>query len=123
MMGQVEVQVFNSHSNRTKIYADGQASAIYGQYPPLVNACRPPGEWEVVDIHYTAPTFDGKTLKTPARLTVFQNGHKVQDDVVATGPTSHYRRPFYTPGRVKGPISLQDHGDIVAYRNVWVVEK
>ena len=120
LMGLFEVQIFNSHNNRTKIYADGQAAAIYGQYPPTVNACREPGGWEIYDIHFTAPKFADNTLISPARMSVHHNGYLVHDDVVLTGPTSHYRRPFY-PVTSTGPVSLQHHGNILQFRNIWLV--
>jgi hypothetical protein len=116
-----EVQVLDSYGNKT--YADGGAAAIYGQYPPLVNACRPPGEWQTYDIIYTAPRFavDGK-LTSPARLTVIQNGVLVQNNVELTGPTSWLERAPYQPHPEKQPISLQDHGNPVRFRNIWVRE-
>lgn len=122
--GLYEVQVFNSYRNATRIYADGQAGAIYGQYPPKVNACRPQGEWEVFDIHFTGPRFkaDGR-LKTPARMTVEHNGHVIHDDVPLTGPSSHHKRPPYKVTPEKVPFTLQDHGNPVMYRNIWVLEK
>jgi hypothetical protein len=124
LMSLFEVQVFNSHNNRTKIYADGQAAAIYGQYPPSANACREPGEWEYYDIDFTAPRFDAnKQLVSPAVISVTHNGVLVQDKVVVTGPTSHYRRPFYPAGVETGPVRLQHHGDTLQYRNIWLLEK
>ena len=116
-----EVQVLDSYGNKT--YSDGSAGAVYGQYPPLVNACRPPGEWQAYDILYTAPRFedDGK-LRSPARLTVFHNGVLIQNDVELTGPTSWIDRAPYAPHPEKQPIAFQDHGNPVRYRNVWVRE-
>jgi hypothetical protein len=116
-----EVQVLDSHHNRT--YSDGSASAVYGQYPPLVNASREPGQWQFYDIIWTAPRFDsaGK-LKSPARLTVFHNGVLVQNNVRLTGPTGWLTRAPYLKHPVKMPISFQDHGNPVRYRNVWVRE-
>jgi hypothetical protein len=114
-----EVQVLDSYESRT--YADGSAGAIYGQYPPLVNASRPPGEWQFYDIIYTAPRFapDGK-VRSPVRLTVFHNGVLVQNNVRLTGPTSWLERAPYEPHPEKQPISLQDHGNPVRFRNIWV---
>lgn len=114
-----EVQVLDSYESRT--YADGGAGAIYGQYPPLVNASRPPGEWQFYDIIYTAPRFapDGK-VRSPVRLTVFHNGVLVQNNVRLTGPTSWLERAPYEPHPEKQPISLQDHGNPVRFRNIWV---
>lgn len=116
-----EVQVLDSYGNKT--YADGSAASVYGQYPPLVNVCRPPGEWQAYDILYTAPRFDaaGKLL-SPTRLTVFQNGVLVQNNVELTGPTSWLERAPYSPHPEKQPLCLQDHGNPVRYRNIWVRE-
>lgn len=119
--GLYEVQVLDSYDNRT--YADGQAAAIYGQYPPLVNAARPPGQWQWYDIIFHGPRFsaDG-TLTRPARFTVFHNGVLVQDNVEPTGPTAHGQRPPYKPEPEKLPLALQDHGNAVRYRNIWIRE-
>jgi hypothetical protein len=116
-----EVQVLDSYGSKT--YADGSAAAVYGQYPPLVNASRPPGRWQFYDIIYTAPRFDpeGK-LVSPAHLTVFHNGVLVQNNVTLTGPTSWLERAPYQPHPEKQPISLQDHGNPVRFRNIWVRE-
>ena len=116
-----EVQVLDSFENRT--YADGGAGSVYGQYPPLVNACQPPGEWQTYDIVYTAPRFDpeGKLL-APARLTVFHNGVLIQNNVALTGPTSWLERAPYRAHPERQPIALQDHGNPVRYRNIWVRE-
>lgn len=116
-----EVQVLDSYQNPT--YADGSAGSIYGQYPPLVNAARPPGEWQTYDIIYTAPRFDaaGKLL-SPARVTLFHNGVLVQNNVELSGPTTWVERPPYSQHPEKLPISLQDHGNPIRYRNIWVRE-
>ncbi|MEY4384751.1 MAG: hypothetical protein RLY20_34 [Verrucomicrobiota bacterium] len=116
-----EIQVLDCYGNKT--YADGSAGSIYGQYPPLVNVCRPPGEWQTYDIIYTAPRFgaDGKLL-SPARITAFQNGVLIQNNVELTGPTSWINRAPYSPHPVKQPIAFQDHGNPVRFRNVWVRE-
>lgn len=121
LMGQYEVQILDSYGNRT--YADGQAAAIYGQYPPLVNASRPPGEWQVYDIVFEAPRFaaDGK-LEKPARVTVLHNGVVVHHADEPTGPTAHKARPPYKAHPDKLPISLQDHGNPMRFRNIWVRE-
>lgn len=114
-----EVQVLDSYGNKT--YADGSAGSIYGQYPPLVNASRPPGEWQTYDILYTAPRFDAEgKLLSPVHLTVFHNGVLIQNDVEPTGPTSWLERAPYTAHPEKQPIAFQDHGNPVRYRNVWV---
>jgi len=118
-MGRYEVQVLDSHRNRT--YADGQAAAVYGQRPPLVNAARPPGEWQAYDIVFEAPRFGaGGELERKARVTVLHNGVLVQHAVELTGPTAHKARPPYEAHAEKLPLSLQDHGDPVRFRNVWV---
>jgi hypothetical protein len=116
-----EVQVLDSYQATT--YADGSAAAIYGQYPPLVNASLPPGQWQSYDIIYTAPRFDPSgALRSPVHLTVFHNGVLVQNNVVLTGPTSWLERAPYQPHPVKQPLSLQDHGNPVRFRNIWVRE-
>jgi hypothetical protein len=116
-----EIQVLDSYENKT--YADGSAGAIYGQYPPLANVCRPPGQWQTYDIVYTAPRFDadGKLL-SPVHLTVFHNGVLIQNNVQLTGPTSWLERAPYQPHPEKQPISLQDHGNPVRFRNIWLRE-
>jgi hypothetical protein len=116
-----EVQVLDSYQNKT--YADGSAGSVYIQYPPLVNACRPPGQWQTYDIVWTAPRFDaGGELKSPARLTVFHNGVLIQNNVELTGPTAWLTRAPYRAHPEKLPFSLQDHGNPVRYRNLWVRE-
>jgi hypothetical protein len=121
LMGLYEVQVLDSDTNIT--YADGQASAIYGQYPPLVNASRPAGEWQSYDIVFRRPRFlpDG-TLVKPARITVLHNGVLVQDNVEIWGGTSWLQYQPYESHADKMPLSLQDHGNPVRYRNIWVRE-
>lgn len=121
LMSKYEVQVLDSYRNKT--YPDGQAAAVYGQHPPLVNACLPPGQWQTYDIVFRRPRFasDGRLL-APARLTVLHNEILVQDNVTLTGPTAHKERPPYAAHPDKLPISLQDHGDPVRYRNIWVRE-
>ena len=118
-MGRYEVQVLDSYRNRT--YADGQAGAIYGQFPPLVNVSRPPGEWQSYDVVFRAPRFraDG-SLDRPATMTVFHNGVLVQDHMTLLGPTSNRRRDPYTAHPDRLPLALQDHGHRVRFRNVWV---
>lgn len=121
LMGLYEIQVLDSYENKT--YADGQASAVYGQYPPQVNASRAPGEWQAYDIIFHRPHFDasGKVIQ-PARVTVLHNGVLVQDNVELTGPTAHGERPPYQAGPDKLPLALQDHGNPVRYRNIWIRE-
>ena len=121
LMGLYEVQVLDSFDSNT--YADGQAGAIYGQYPPLVNACLPPGEWQSYDIVFRRPHYreDG-TLAKAARMTVIHNGILIQDNSEIWGPTAWLQRMPYTPKGEKLPLSLQDHGNPVRYRNIWLRE-
>jgi hypothetical protein len=119
LMGLYEIQVLDSYNSKT--YADGQAGAVYGQYPPLVNASRAPGEWQTYDIIWHGPRFDGSgKLNRPAHVTVILNGVLVQDNVELTGPTGHHVRPPYTAGPDKLPLALQDHNHPVRYRNIWI---
>jgi hypothetical protein len=120
LMGTYEIQVLDSYENKT--YADGQASAVYGQYPPLVNAARPPAQWQTYDIIFHRPHFKDGKVTQPARVTVLHNGVLVQDNVELTGPTAHGQRPPYKPGPEKLPLQLQDHGNPVRYRNIWIRE-
>ena len=121
LMENYEVQVLDSYNSKT--YADGMAGAIYGQYPPLVNATRKPGEWQTYDIVFHAPRFDaGGKLLAPARLTGFLNGILVQDNEELTGPTAHKARPPYKAHAEKLPIALQDHSHPVRFRNIWIRE-
>ena len=114
-----EVQVLDSYQSQT--YPDGQAGAIFGQFPPLVNASRAPGLWQTYDIVFHGPRFDAAGhLTRPARMTVFFNGVLVQDDVELTGPTAHQKRPPYVAEPDMLPLSLQDHGSVVRYRNIWI---
>ena len=118
-----EVQVLDSYNNRT--YRNGQAASIYKQYPPLVNVCRKPGEWQTYDIIYTAPTFgnDSTIFVTPPRVTVLQNGVLVQNNVIIRGPTEYIGMPeYFIKKHGPGSVELQDHGNPVAYRNIWIRE-
>jgi hypothetical protein len=119
--GRYEIQVLDNYESKT--YPDGQAGALYGQYPPLVNACRKPGEWQAYDIVFETARFDakGKLLK-PARATVFHNGVVVQHATVFTGPTTHKARPPYAAHPLQLPLQLQDHNHPVRYRNIWIRE-
>jgi hypothetical protein len=121
LMNTYEVQVLDSYQSRT--YADGMAAAIYGQFPPLVNASRKPGEWQFYDIVFHAPRFgaDGGLL-APARMTVFHNGILVHDNDQLTGPTAHKARPPYKAHADRMPVGLQDHGHPVRYRSIWIRE-
>jgi hypothetical protein len=116
-----EVQVLDSYENKT--YPDGQAGSLYGQFPPLVNASRPPGEWQAYDIVYEAPRFDAAGAVTKrARLTVFHNGMLVQHARELIGPTTNKVRTPYSAHPEALPMSLQDHGNPIRFRNVWVRE-
>ncbi|MFA9388335.1 MAG: DUF1080 domain-containing protein [Prolixibacteraceae bacterium] len=122
LMGKYEVQVLNSYENET--YYNGQASSIYKQHIPLVNASMKPGEWQSYDIIFTAPVFEGEgetaKLVSPAYATVLHNGVLVQNHVELKGPTEYIGIPKYTWHPAKQPISLQDHGNRVSYRNIWI---
>ena len=119
LLGKFEVQVLDSHNNKT--YPDGQAAALYGQFPPLVNASRPPGAWQTYDIVFTAPRFAASgTLEKPAVITVLHNGVVVHNATPFWGPTTHRKIDAYDPSQTKGPIGLQDHGNPVRYRNMWI---
>ncbi|HOY51207.1 MAG TPA: DUF1080 domain-containing protein [Prolixibacteraceae bacterium] len=117
-----EVQILDNYHNRT--YRNGQAGSLYKQYPPLVNVCRPPGEWQSYDIIYTAPSFrkDG-TFREPPKVTVLHNGVVVQNGVSLRGPTEYIGIPEYTVvPHGPGSIVLQDHGNPVSFRNIWIRE-
>jgi hypothetical protein len=117
--GRYEIQILDSFENLT--YADGQAAAIYGQYPPLVNASRKPGEWQSYDIIFLAPRFhENGTLESPAYATVFHNGVVVHHHTPLLGPMAYRALPKYVPHGPRGPILLQDHGNPVRFRNIWV---
>jgi hypothetical protein len=120
LMGRYEVQVLDSYKNKT--YFDGQCGAIYKQYPPLVNVCRKPGEWQSYDIIFEAPKFDadGGLLK-PAYITVLQNGVLIQNHAEIQGKTGYNQAPLYTAHET-APLQLQDHGDPVKFRNIWIRE-
>jgi hypothetical protein len=118
LMMRYEIQVLESYKNQT--YADGQTASIYGQWPPLVNASRPQGEWNVYDIFFEAPRFDGDKLLRPAYFTVVQNGILVQNHKETLGTTIHRQVAHYTPHGAEEPLSLQDHGQPVRYRNIWI---
>lgn len=114
---QYEVQVLDSYKADT--YTNGQAGSIYKQSVPLVNAAKAPGEWQAYDIIYKAPKFDGEKLISPARITVLLNGVLVQNDFEIKGPTAWIGKPPYKAHGC-APIRLQDHGNPVRFRNIWV---
>ncbi len=121
LMGKYELQLLDSYENKT--YFDGQCGAIYKQHPPLVNACRKPGQWQTYDVIWKAPRFDddGK-LASPAMITVLQNGVLIQNHFELKGDTPYNRAPEYKAHPDKGPITLQYHGNPVRFRNIWVRE-
>ncbi|HET9825003.1 MAG TPA: DUF1080 domain-containing protein [Chitinophagaceae bacterium] len=120
-MGLYELQVLDNYHNRT--YSNGQAGSIYKQSMPLVNVCRPPGEWQTYDIIFTTPRFNSdSTLNSPARITVFQNGVLVQNNFSLWGSTQYIGIPVYNMHAGKLPLALQDHGNTVRYRNIWIRE-
>ena len=119
LMGLFETQVLDNYNNPT--YPDGQCGGVYGQYPPQVNVCRPPGEWQTYDIIFHHPRYRDGKVRTPAFITTLQNGVVVQDHQRIEGPTGHMivaKYPDSMPD--KGPIELQFHGNPVHYRNIWV---
>jgi hypothetical protein len=118
LMGLYELQVLDSY--RAETYADGQAGAVYGQYPPLFNASRPPGQWQTYEIAFRRPRFDqnGKLME-PARVTVIHNGILVQNNEELFGMTSWLESLPYEAHADRGPILLQDHGHPVRFRNLW----
>jgi hypothetical protein len=118
LMDKYEIQVLDSWNNLT--YADGQASAIYGQWPPLVNAARKPGEWQTYDIVFEAPQFSGDKVVRPAYVTVLHNGVLTHNHQELIGRTIHRAVGKYEAHQPEEPVSLQDHGDKVRYRNIWV---
>jgi hypothetical protein len=119
LMGKYELQVLDNYNNKT--YVNGQAASIYKQLPPLVNVCRPPGEWQTYDVIFTAPTFnENGSVKTQARITVLHNGVLVQNNQAIWGATQYIGIANYEKHGPKEPISLQDHGNPVSFRNIWI---
>lgn len=121
LMGKYELQILDSYQNET--YYDGQAGAIYKQTPPLANATRAPGEWNTYDVFWTAPRFneDG-SLKSPAFITAVHNGVLILNHFELKGDTPFNRPPKYEKHGEKGPLSIQDHGNPMRFRNIWVRE-
>jgi hypothetical protein len=118
LMGRYEIQVLDSFDNIT--YPDGQAAAMYGQKPPLVNASSAPGTWQSYDILFHAPRFEGERLLEPARVTVLHNGICVHHDQAFLGATRHREVATYEAHPPTAPLELQDHGNPVRYRNIWI---
>ncbi len=119
LMNRYELQILDSYENKT--YYDGQCGAIYKQHPPLVNACRAPGQWQTYDILFTAPRFnqDG-SVKSPAAITVIHNGVVIQNHFELLGSTSWDEAPRYTAHELRDVIKLQYHGNSVRFRNIWI---
>lgn len=117
LMGQMEIQVLDCYNNET--YADGYAGAVYGINPPMANALRAPGEWQVYDIVFRRPVYDGNKVLDPGYVTVFVNGVLVQDHTPLEGSGGHMGRTKAGPFPAKGPLRLQDHGNPTRFRNIW----
>ena len=123
-----EVQILDSYENRT--YSNGQAASVYKQYIPLVNATKPPDQWQVYDIIFIEPRYDDQgNLEAHGRITVFHNGILVQNNVKLLGTTEYIGKPKtgrdQMPGhdgekRLDRKLQLQDHGDLVSFRNIWM---
>jgi len=120
LMGLYEVQVLDCYQNPT--YPDGTTAAVYGQFPPLVNACCKPGEWHLYDILWQGPKFHAGSCVAPARITVLHNGVVVHHARELQGPTQHKRTACYEPHAPVGPVMLQDHNNPVRFRNIWLRE-
>jgi hypothetical protein len=121
LMGLYEIQVLDNYHNQT--YPDGAAGGVYGQYPPLVNAVRPPGQWQMYDIIFHAPKSEAGKVVKPATVTVLLNGVLVQDHMKLIGPTKHAELASYPDNLpATGPLMLQDHGNPIQYRNIWLRE-
>jgi hypothetical protein len=117
-MSRYEIQVLDAWNNPT--YADGQAGAIYGQWPPLVSPARKPGEWNTYDIVFEAPRFEGGKMVKPPYQTVFYNGVVVHVHKEVLGPSTYRAVPKVAPHASEEPLLLQDHGHRVRYRNIWI---
>jgi len=120
LQSRYELQVLDNYGNRT--YSNGQAGSMYKQSIPLANACRKPGEWQAYDIIYTAPRFNNDGIRVaPGYITVLHNGVLVQNHTEIKGTTEYIGLPK-NEAHGKGPLFLQDHGDLVSYRNIWIRE-
>ena len=117
LLGAYEIQIFDSY--KINNYPDGACGSVYGQTPPLVNACTPAGNWQTYDIFFTPAKFEGDTLIAPPRVTILQNGIMVQNNQEIYGSTSHFNLPGKHP-QGKGPIVLSGHGCHVRFRNIWI---
>ena len=120
LMGMHEIQVLDCYDNDT--YPDGQCSSVYAENPPLVNACRKPGEWQTYDIVFHQPIWDGEALKHPGTVTVIHNGVLTQDNWELEGLSTHCQRKPLKPYATKLPLRLQDHGNRMRFRNIWIRE-
>lgn len=118
LMTRYEIQVLESNENLT--YADGGAGAVYGVWPPLVNPARPQGQWNVYDIFFEAPVFEGDKVVKRANITVVFNGVLVQNHKEFLGQTTWRANGVYRPHPAEQPLSLQDHSQPVRYRNIWI---
>lgn len=120
-MQRYELQILDSYQNKT--YVNGMAGSIYKQYAPLVNASLGPGEWQSYDVLFTAPLFyESGLLKSPARITVFHNGILIINNVSIAGSTTYIGIARYQMHESKSPLMLQDHGNPVSFRNIWIRE-
>jgi hypothetical protein len=117
LMGRVEIQVLDNYNNPT--YADGSAGSVYGVYPAMANALRPPGVFQVYDIVFRRPVYRDSQVLDPGSVTVFVNGVLVQDHTALEGPTGHMGRSKPGPFPEKGPLQLQDHNNPTRFRNIW----
>ena len=118
LMGMYEIQVLDGYDNPT--YPDGTVGGIYGQYPPMVNPVRKPGEWNIYDIVWEAPVFEGDTVVKKAFVTVILNNVLLHHRRELLGKTDHKAVPRYVAHPAQGPLMLQDHGDLVRFRNIWI---